>query len=225
MTQQSDNAAGNGATQAQPEAAPQSLSEAMAAMSPGQLRKLRLAKLGGAHIVVWLLAMGLFAAADSWRMLSDLGLASFFAVLSGALAGIVTANILHEWGHLLGARRSGGEYDIPDRLGLFVYDWNFSSNTPAQFLTMSKAGTVGGVVALVLAWWLVPADTLARAALLAGVVASFAFGARIEWPILRSVGAGGDPLTELSRIDQQVLTNSFLISLAVGLVTLWMLAP
>ncbi|GAB5450603.1 MAG: hypothetical protein Hals2KO_09310 [Halioglobus sp.] len=204
---------------------PQSVAEAVQRMSSGQRAKFRLTKLAGVHALVWLIARGLFAAADSWRMLSDLSLASLLAVVTGVLAGIVTANVLHEWGHYLGARRSGGAFEIPEKLGLFVYDWDFKQNSVAQFLTMSRAGTIGGALALLLGWWLVPTDTLARAALLAGLLGSFAFAARIEWPVLRRVGEGGDPLTELSKIDEGVLKNATLVATGVGLVALWFLSP
>ncbi len=204
---------------------PQSVSEALQRMSSEQRAKFRLTKLAAVHALVWLMAMGLFAAADSWRMLSDLSLASLLAVVTGAVAGIVSANVLHEWGHYLGARRSGGAFEIPEKLGLFVYDWDFKRNSVAQFLTMSRAGTIGGALALVLGWWLLPADTLARAALLAGLLGSFAFAARIEWPVLRRVGEGGDPLTELSKIDEGVLKSATLVASFVGLVALWFLSP
>lgn len=218
-----DTGASRSADDAQ--AAPRSMAEAMATMSPARLRQLRLAKLGAVHFSIWLLAMGLFAAADSWRMLSDLALASFLAVLTGALAGLVTANFMHEWAHYVGARRSGGAYDIPDKLGLFVYDWKFESNSVTQFLTMSRAGTLGGVIALLLVWWCLPMDTLARAAVLSGAVAAFVLAARIEWPVLRRVAAGGDPFTELSKTNEQVLKSAFIWATLAGLLTLWLVAP
>lgn len=207
------------------QAAPRSMAEALARMSPARLQQLRLAKLAAVHFTVWLLAMGLLAAADSWHMLSGLALAGLLAAVSGIIAGVVTANLVHEWGHYLGARRSGGAFVIPDSLGLFVYDWQFERNSVSQFLTMSRAGTLGGIVALLLVWWLLPFDTLARAGVFAGAAGSFVFAARIEWPVLRRVRAGGDPFGELGKIDEAVLKNSFIWAALAGLLILWFIAP
>ena len=101
---------------------PQSISEAVEAMSSEQAATFRLVRLGGVHLMFWILALGLFAAADSWRMLSDFGFASFLSLVTGVLAGVVTTTLIHEWFHYLGARRSKGAYTIPDKLGVFVYD-------------------------------------------------------------------------------------------------------
>jgi hypothetical protein len=206
-------------------AAPRSVSEAVAAMSPEQAASFRLLKLAGVHLFVWVLVMGLFAAADSWQMLSDFNFASLLSVITGALAGVVTSSLIHEWFHYLGARRSGGDYTIPENLGVFVYDWNFRNNSLAQFHTMSIAGSVGGAVSIVLVWMMLPADTIGRAALHAGVIAGFVFGVWVEWPVLKRTRAGGDPMTELSKIDQGVLTGAFGAASLAGLVILLMYMP
>ncbi len=206
-------------------AAPQNLQEAMAVMPPATLRKLRLARLAGVHALVWLVAVSLFAATESWALLSDLGFAWFLAVVSGALAGLVTTNLIHEWFHMLGARVSGGEYDIPDKLGLFVYDWKFQRNSTGQFFTMSIAGSVGGLVSLILVWNVLPPETLGRAAVFGGTLAGFVFGAVIEWPVLRRVRFGGEPLAELSKIDGQVLGTAFVAASLAGVAILYSIAP
>lgn len=204
---------------------PRSLAEALEIMPAAAARRLRLARLAGWHALVWLGALGLFAAADSWVLLSGLGLASLLAVVSGALAGVTTATLIHEWFHLVGARVSGGDYDIPQKLGLFVYDWDFDANNTRQFMTMSIAGSVGGALSLLLVWTVLPADTLGRAALYGGTVAGFVFAAIVEWPVLSRVRAGGKPLAELSKINERVLTQAFLGAAGAGLLTLLLLSP
>ncbi|MAT90987.1 MAG: hypothetical protein CME59_09090 [Halioglobus sp.] len=206
-------------------AAPRSLDEALASMPERSLRRLRLARLAGVHALAWLLALGVFAAAESWYLLGGPLMATFLCVVSGALAGLVTGNLVHEWFHFLGARLSGGAYDIPHKLGLFVYDWKFERNDTGQFFTMSLAGTVGGLAALGLLWTTVPPQTLGRAAVFAGALGGFVFAAIIEWPVLRRVRFGGDPLTELAKIDQDVLARAFAGGALVGLLALWQLAP
>ena len=145
-------------------------------------------------------------------------------MVTGALAGITTTTLIHEWFHLLGARFAGAAYTIPDRAGLFVYDWDFDANDSRQFMIMSIAGTVGGALSLLLVWTVLPADTLGRAALYGGTVAGFVFAAIVEWPVLSRVRAGGEPLAELSKINERVLTRAFLGAAGAGLLTLLLLS-
>jgi len=180
---------------------------------------MRLARLAAVHLLVWLVAFSLFAATDSWSALTGLGLAALLSVITGILAGLATTTLVHEWFHLLGARYCGARYDIPASAGLFVYDWDFTANSPRQFLVMSVAGSIGGALAVVLLWLSLPTDTAGRAAVLAAAISSFAFAAAIEWPVLLRTRSGGDPLAELSKTDKGVLTRSFLIGSAVGLVS------
>jgi len=197
----------------------------MAALSPQTLRNLRLARLAGIHALVWLLALGLFAAAQSWTLLGGPALATFLVLVTGVLAGLVTANVIHEWFHYLGARLSGGTYDIPRKAGLFVYDWHFDRNSTGQFFTMSIAGSVGSVVSLFLLWNVLPPLDLGAAAVFAGAFAGTIFAFVIEWPVLRRVRFGGEPLAELAKIDGAVLTTAFLSASLAGVVCLLLLAP
>ena len=188
-------------------------------------RKMRLAKLTGTHALVFLVALSLFAAADSWSAISGLGIATLLSVITGALAGITISTLIHEWFHYAGARYVGAAFDIPSRQGLFLYDWDFSSNSLRQFLFMSIAGSVGGFVALILLWNAVPADSWGRAALRSGVIASVIFAALIEWPVIRRVRRSGDPLAELSKIDQPLLSRSFIIAGIAGILMTLIIAP
>jgi hypothetical protein len=181
-------------------------------------RRLRLAKLAGTHSLVFLLALSLFAAADSWSVVTGLGLASLLSVITGALAGVTITTLVHEWFHFAGARYSGAAYEIPAKQGLFLYDWDFSSNSVRQFLLMSIAGTVGGVLAVILLSFAVPADSWGRAALRGGAYASVVYAAVIEWPVIRRTRHSGEPLTELLKIDPPLLSRSFVIASIVGVI-------
>jgi len=188
-------------------------------------RRLRLAKLARTHALVFLAALSAFAAADSWSALSGLGIAGLLSVITGALAGVTIATLIHEWFHYLGARQSGARFDIPSRQGLFLYDWDFRSNSLRQFLTMSVAGSVGGLLAVFLLWTSVPADTWGRAALRGGAIAGVVFAACIEWPIIRRTRRGADPLAELSKIDQRLLSRSFMVASVAGIVMTLIFVP
>ena len=184
--------------------------------TPGQ----RLAKLAGTHALVFLAALSLFAAADSWTAISGLGIAGLLGVLTGIFAGITVATLVHEWFHYLGARYARADFTIPSRQGLFVFNWDFANNTLKQFMTMSVAGTIGSLVALMLLWTSVPADTWGRAALRAAAIASIIYSALIEWPVIRRARRSGDPLAELSKIDRGLLQRSFVIAGSVGILAM-----
>lgn len=179
-------------------------------------RGLRLARVGGAHLLAWLAAMGLFAAADSWSTVTALPLAGFLCVIAGIIAGFVTATLVHEWFHFMGAVSASAAYDIPARPGLFVYDWNFEQNSVSQFYRMSIAGSIGGAVAVLLVWYNLPTDSWGRAAFHGGALAAFAFAAVIEWPVLRRTRVSGEPFAELSKIDGGVLLRAILTAAVVG---------
>lgn len=185
-----------------------------------QSRGMRLAKLMGVHALVFLLALSLFAAADSWSTVTGLGIATLLSVITGALAGITISTLVHEWFHYAGARYVGAAFDIPSRPGLFLYDWDFSGNSSRQFLSMSVAGSVGGFVAIFLLWNAVPADSWGRAALRSGVIASVIFAALVEWPVIRRVREGGDPFSELAKIPQGLQRNFIIAGLAGIVMTL-----
>jgi hypothetical protein len=182
----------------------------------------RLAKLAGVHGLVLLAALVMFAAADSWHVVTGLGLASFLSVITAVLAGVTTATLVHEWFHYFGARYAIGKFDIPATPGLFVFNWDFANNSVRQFLIMSVAGSVGGVLSVLLLWHAVPADSIGRAALRSAAIASVIYSAMIEWPVISRVRAGGEPLAELSKIDKQLLTRSFIVAgVAIIVLTLF----
>ena len=183
---------------------------------PAKSRGMRLARLASTHALVFVVALSLFAAADSWSTVTGLGIATVLCVVTGALAGITITTLVHEWFHYLGARYSGAAYDIPDKQGLFLYNWDFTHNSVRQFLMMSVAGSVGGILALSILWTSVPADSWGRAALQGGAIASVVFAAYIEWPVIRRVRISRDPLAQMSKIDQRVLSRSFAVSSTAG---------
>lgn len=179
--------------------------------------RVRLAKLARNHALVFLIAILSFAAADTWSTLSGLGIAQLLCITTAALAGITIATLVHEWFHYFGARFSRARIHIPTRQGLFVYHWDFGSNGAGQFLVMSVAGSIGGLLAIILVWTTVPADTLGRAVLRSAAVASVIYSAMIEWPVIQRTRFSGDPLAELSKIDRPLLTRSFVVASLAGI--------
>ena len=174
-------------------------------------RKQRLSRLAGIHGLIVLAALAMFAAADSWSVVTGLGIAALLSVITAVLAGVAIATLVHEWFHYLGARYTDARFDIPAKAGLFVFNWDFSSNSARQFLTMSIAGSIGGVVSVILLCYAVPADSVGRTVLRCAAIASVIYASLIEWPVIRRIRNGGEPLAELSKIDPPLLSRSFVI--------------
>lgn len=198
---------------------PASTAAAPKRASRPESRRALLAKLAGTHALVFLAALSLFAAADSWNTVTGLGIAGLLSVVTAVLAGVAITTLVHEWFHYLGARYARAAFDIPARQGLFVFNWDFGANSVQQFLTMGVAGSVGSVLAVLLLWYFVPADTWGRAVLHGAALASLVYSALIEWPVIRRVRRGGEPLAELSKIDTALLTRSFYIAGVAGIAT------
>ncbi|MDO8863216.1 hypothetical protein Q6D67_16035 [Haliea sp. E1-2-M8] len=177
-----------------------------------------------AHLVIVLVLLGLFSAADSWYALSNRPLVAALSVASGLIAGAIVTTLVHEWFHFAGAFAVRGHCNHVKRVNLFAFEWNFKRNSRGQFLTMSYAGTLGSVVAIAVFLATIPIDAPGPVALLAAAFGSLAFAGAIEWPVLARVHAGGDPLTELSRITPKVLLLSAATSLLTVLVAAWLLA-
>ncbi|PLW83074.1 hypothetical protein CWI75_06530 [Kineobactrum sediminis] len=169
-----------------------------------------------AHTGAAILLLSLFAAADSWYILTGLAVAALLSVITGAFVGLAVSTLIHEWFHFIGARVVRGRYHRVRKIRLFAFDWDFKANSRAQFLAMSYAGTLGSIIAIMLLLAVIPADAPGRIALLAATFGGLAFAGAIEWPVLARVHAGGEPLAELSRITLRIL----LASAAIGLLVL-----
>jgi len=185
---------------------------------------LRLAKQAAVHLGLWLLLFSLFAAADSWTVLTGWSIALVLSLLTGLVAGFITAGVIHEWFHLLGAKLCDGIYTINAKPGPFVFDWNFQENSVRQFFTMSIAGSIGSMLGVILLWSATVPDNPGRAALVAGAMAGLAFAAIIEWPVLLRTRRSRDPLTELSKITPAALKQSAFGSAVTALLCLAVLA-
>ena len=181
-----------------------------------------LGKQAAIHLPVWLLSFSMFAATDSWALLTGLPLATFINILAGIVAGFVTVNLVHEWFHYLGAKLASGQYTIAAKPGLFVFDWQFDKNSLKQFYIMSIAGNVGGALGVIGLFMAISADNAGRMALLAGGFAGFVLGALIEWPVLMRTRKSGEPLLELSKLSPSALGKAS-AGAAIAGVLCWMM--
>ena len=161
-----------------------------------------------AHLLAIVATFALWAAADAWQSATGIAAASVLSVLAAIPAGVVFATLVHEWGHFAGARVSGARYTVPRKLGLYAFDYDFSSNSIPQFFSMSWGGQVGGAVAIALLWAALPQDTAGRCMVVASAIGAFFFAGMIEWPVLMRTRTSGNPLAELSRINRDTLYRS-----------------
>jgi hypothetical protein len=199
------------------------MTEMIASQEAPQLSDLdKLFKHAITHFIVAISVLALWAAADTWYLTTGLGLANFLSVSTAAVAGAVVSTLIHEWFHYAGAKFSAAQYRIPEKAGLFVYDWDFGANSEQQFYTMSYAGQLGSLLAVVLLVMLVPVDNSGRAMLIAAAIGSGVFGASIEWPVLKRTRISHNPLAELAKITPEVFKRSLGIGVAAALI-IWLI--
>jgi hypothetical protein len=83
------------------------------------------------------------------------------SIASGAGAG-VCAFLLHEWGHLAGARMRGARVESARNLASpFLFSFDSKNNDARQFLSMSFAGFAATGIFLLVFWLWLPLDWLA----------------------------------------------------------------
>ncbi|KZX58270.1 hypothetical protein A3709_02055 [Halioglobus sp. HI00S01] len=177
-------------------------------------------RLAAMHLIMLILSLFLF---DLAVVREDFDLAPLVIIVTGLVAGFLVVNLAHEWCHYVGARATSSHYSVRDKLGMFLFDWDFDANSTRHFLVMSIAGNVGGALALMVVVATAPALDIARASYIAGAAASFALGAFIEWPVIMRTLRSGNPFAELSRLSPVVLVSSLVGSVAVGAVA-WQVA-
>jgi hypothetical protein len=182
----------------------------------------KLFKHAGIHFLVAITALSMWAAADTWYLVTELALANFLSVATAVVAGAAISTVIHEWFHYAGANVSGSTYTIPEKTGFFVYDFDYKESSEAQFRTMSYAGQLGSAVSVIGLLMLVPVDNAGRAMLISAALGSAVFGASIEWPVLMRTRESHDPLAELKKITPEVFKRSLSIGVGSGLL-LWLL--
>ena len=161
----------------------------------------RLSEHARVHLLYVMGAVTLWGAADAWATQSGWALASVVATVNALIAAFVIPSVLHEWGHLAGARLAGAHSPaLAERVNhFFLFDFPFDKNDGRQFVWMSWGGILVPWLLVLGIALTVPIDTVPRIALLAAFVARAAQVSIFEGPItLRAMG-GGDPRTELGR--------------------------
>ena len=169
-----------------------------------------------------LAALSLWAAADTWYLVSGLGFALAVSVLDAIFVGYILGALFHEWGHYTGAKISGASAPRVKSKGtsLFRFNFDMSANTQRQFHWMSFGGWVfhwGLLAILVLA---LPFDSIGRIALVSSVFGFILYATFIETGILRKTLGGSDPAETLGQLSAKTFQQAGILGSVAGLFAL-----
>ena len=169
-----------------------------------------------------LAALSLWAAADTWYLVSGLGFALAISVLDAIFVGYILGALFHEWGHYTGAKLSGASAPRvkPKGTSLFRFNFDMAANTQRQFHWMSFGGWGfhwGLLAILVLA---MPFDGIGRIALVSSVFGFILYATFIETGILRQTLSGSDPAETLGQLSAKTFQQAGIVGSVAGLFAL-----
>ncbi|MFN3236887.1 MAG: hypothetical protein ACE37D_07495 [Pseudomonadales bacterium] len=140
----------------------------------------------------------LWAAADTWYVVTELFIAHALSVVAALVAGAWLSSLVHEWGHFAGARLAKSYSPIvPEVRGIFMFGFKQEKNTRNQFLAMSLGGPIANWLLVLAILVFIPMDNAGRAALLAITFAKAVSVCIFEGPIISRVMSGGEPDAEI----------------------------
>ena len=93
-------------------------------------------------IGIALIALSVWAAADTWYLFSGLWFAQLLSIGDAIFVGYILGALFHEWGHYTGAKLSGAVAPrvMPRSFSLFRFNFDMSINDQRQFHWMSFGG-------------------------------------------------------------------------------------
>ena len=169
-----------------------------------------------------LAVLSIWAAADTWYLVSGLGFALAISILDAIFVGYILGALFHEWGHYTGAKLSGASAPRvkPKGTSLFRFNFDMATNTQRQFHWMSFGGWLfhwGLLAILVLA---IPFDSIGRIALVSSVFGFILYATFIETGILRKTLGGSDPAETLGQLSAKTFQQAGIIGSVAGLFAL-----
>ena len=175
---------------------------------------LKLAQRDGAIVLV---ALSLFAAADSWHASTGLAFAAVLSVLDGVLVAVVVGTLAHEWGHFAGARLSGGIAPSRHISSFFpIFDMDLERSSDQSFRAMSVGGNVGHWLVFLALLAFLPLDTAGRIALVSGAFGVAVAASTTEIPIIRRSFAGASPVESFKGFSGELLRRNNWIGTGAG---------
>ena len=154
------------------------------------------------------LLLSVFAAAEAWATISRLAFASLLSVVDGLLVGAATNAVVHEWGHFIGARLSGGHAPLKP-ISKFppLYDFDYANNDSRAFLWMSYGGNLAHALWVLILLAFVPTRSVGTAALVAGAFGFAVFSSLVEIPVIRQARHGVPGLEALGVIPRDFVSR------------------
>ena len=173
-------------------------------------------------IGIALIALSVWAAADTWYLLSGLWFAQLLSIGDAIFVGYVLGALFHEWGHNSGAKLSGAQAPRvkPKGISLFRFNFDMSVNDQRQFHWMSFGGWVMHWALLLLLVIAIPFDSLGRIALVSSVFGFIVYATFIETGILRQTLSGADPKETLNQLTAKTFQQATIAGTVGGLFAL-----
>lgn len=173
-------------------------------------------------IGIALIALSVWAAADTWYLLSGLWFAQLLSIGDAIFVGYVLGALFHEWGHYSGAKLSGAQAPRvkPKGISLFRFNFDMSVNDQRQFHWMSFGGWVMHWALLLLLVIAIPFDSLGRIALVSSVFGFIVYATFIETGILRQTLSGADTEETLNQLTAKTFQQATIAGTVGGLFAL-----
>lgn len=163
-----------------------------------QADRRRLLKQAAYHLAAALGAIAIWAALDSWYLLTGLPIATGLAVVAAVAAGMGLSHLAHEWGHFLGARLTGAASPVKDQPTFLMFDFDYTNNSADQFMSSSIAGSLGNWLLVLVVAGTIPLDSPGRTMLLATTVGMAVYVAVLEWPVIALARRDRDALAAMT---------------------------
>lgn len=175
-------------------------------------------KLARRDAAIALAALSLFGAADAWYTSSGLFFAGLVSALNGAVVGAGLGLLIHEWGHLVGARAAGGIAPTRELRKLFpIFDFDMQRNGPGPFRAMSVGGNVAHWSWVALIALALPLDTPGRISLFSGALGLAVFATTTELPVIWKAYSGASPIESFAGLTGEKLRRNRGLGFAAGL--------
>jgi len=173
-------------------------------------------------IGIALIALSVWAAADTWYLFSGLWFAQLLSIGDAIFVGYILGALFHEWGHYAGAKLSGAVAPrvMPRSFSLFRFNFDMSINDQRQFHWMSFGGWALHWTLVVLLVIAIPFDSLGRIALVSSVFGFIVYATVIETGILRQTLDGADPKETLDQLSAKTFQQATAAGMLGGLFAL-----
>ena len=156
---------------------------------------------GGLFLLLWV--------AQQWYQASAAILAAMVGAFGGFITAYVICYILHEWGHLIGARLTASHMPLNNYTNPGIGRFDPTAHSTRQFLALSWGGVAGYCLASIgfAALYFSQSLDWVAAGLIVGGFAFVTQSLAVDLPQIWKVMQGGDPL----QINQQGATAEIIL--------------